>query len=139
MFGYILIRFNKSIYRWELVGDTLRLEAERKKQEYEKNLVVTTIKALLNQASERRWRGTAQKLLIEGKRITGELIAPTAQKVGYALRDLDGALYSYDRIIYEPVRNGNAGQIHNFYYEDSFAPKTVEAEETEAEHENVKF
>lgn len=117
----LLIRFNKNIYQWELVGDV----AERAKTVYDNNPIVKTIKSLLDESPDRRWSGTATKLLEDGKRITGSFIATTAQKLGYELIKLNDQLYEHDKISYEPTRNGNAGQIHNFSYAEVIEPTEV--------------
>jgi len=134
----LLIRHNKTTFHWELVGEANIFEAQRAKQEYDENLVVKTIKALLNETSDRKWSGTATKLNESGKRITGSFIAETSQKLGYELKSLDEQLYRYDKICYEPKKNGNAGNIHNFYYLEDVEPvvDTAAFKDDEADSSN---
>jgi hypothetical protein len=117
-----VIRFNKKIFQWQLVGDARELAEKQRRLDYDDNPIVRTIKVLLDKSLENRWEGTATILNEQGKRITGSTLAPTPQKVGLALRGLGEQLLEYDKIIYGPSPNGNAGLIHRFHYLTDYNP-----------------
>lgn len=124
-----VVRFNKDTWRWDAVGDAGWLAEQQARQEYDESPVVKTIKRLLEQSPERRWDGTAKDLMEAGKYIARTYIAPTAAKLGYAIKALDKPLFDYDGIIHSATANGNAGKRHSFYYQDLGEWVNVEQEE----------
>jgi len=116
-----IIRFNKVTCRWEVVGDANELAKQKAVEEYHNSPIVTTIKALLAEASERRWDGTAKKILEAGERFTGRPIAPTTQKLSGELKRLGKLLCEYDSISHTTTSNGNAGLVHHFAMRIEFA------------------
>ena len=104
----IVIQFNKSTCRWEVIGDKEEIDRE----EYESNPIVKVIKELINLNGY--WKGTASELIQESKKLQ-ILLSETAQKIGYKIKDLKELLLQYDGIHYDAVPNGNAGKYHYFY------------------------
>jgi len=133
------IKFNSDSYNWELVGDENLIYAQKEKHDYDNNLIVKTIKALLDEAPEKQWTGTATMLLEAGKRIFDTFIATTAQKIGYELIKLNDNLYKYDKIIYEPKSNGNAGQKHSFRYAEEEITKNDDTDYLGEDFSDVEF
>ena len=97
---------------WRDISDQ---KASDERAEYEDNPVVRVVKALLDEAVDKPWLGTATELLEASKRL-GITVDLTAQGVGYKLRDLGKQLYDYSNIVYTPIGNGTAPKKHHFYY-----------------------
>lgn len=110
-----VITFDKIIWKWKPVGAAELIAAQRDKLAYNNNPIVKTIKELLKQ--NREWKGTATDLLNEGKRICKTQIAPTATKLGRDLNKLDAQLLDYDGIVHDKTSNGNAGNVHYFFFQ----------------------
>lgn len=122
-----IISFDKSCSRWKPIGEADQITVQREKFLYESNPIVKTIRELLKQ--HREWKGTASDLLAEGKKICKRPLAVSAQALGYALRNLDEQLLSFDGIVHQKTGNGNAGNKHYFF----FNSWTDEAEQQEME------
>lgn len=114
----IVIRFNKSTWKWEPVGEAAQVAEERARAEYEQSPIVKTIKKLLEQSPGRRWDGTAKDLMAAGKYIAHTYLAVDNQKLGYAIRDLEKPLFEYDKIVHDTIKHGTAGKKHCFYYQN---------------------
>ena len=110
-----VITFDKSCWKWKPVGSAELIAAQRDKLAYDNNPIVKTIKALLKSNSE--WKGTATDLLNEGRKICKRQIAPTATKLGRDLNKLDAQLLDYDGIVHDKTSNGNAGNVHYFFFQ----------------------
>jgi len=113
-----VIRFDKTIWRWEPVGEAAQLAEERARAEYNQSPIVQTIKKLLEQSPERRWDGTAKDLMEAGKYIVRTYLAVDNQKLGYAIRNLEKPLFDYDGIVHSFTKHGTASKKHCFYYQD---------------------
>ncbi len=115
----IVIRFDKQLCRWQPVGAVDWLAEQRAREEYNNSPIVKTIKNLLDQSPTHRWDGTAKDLMEAGKYISRTYIAVDAQKLGYAIRDLEKPLFDYDGIVHSSGKtSGNGGKMHHFYYQD---------------------
>ena len=125
------VSFNVEQWRWEALGDADLLAEQRARLEYQNSPIVKTIKKLLGQSPEGRWSGTATELLDAGKYIAQTYLAPTATKLGHALKPLDKPLFEYDNIIHSATGNGNAGKKHHFYFAD--IPQLAEPDEKQLE------
>ena len=110
------IKFNKDAFQWETLGDADWLEEQRARLAYGESPIVKTVKRLLEQSAEKRWDGTAKELLEAGKYIAKAYLAPTPQKLGYALKPLDQPMFEYDGILHTTTGNGSGGKKHHFYY-----------------------
>ena len=98
------------------MGDADWLEEQRARLAYGESPIVKTVKRLLEQSAEKRWDGTAKELLEAGKYIAKAYLAPTPQKLGYALKPLDQPMFEYDGILHTTTGNGSGGKKHHFYY-----------------------
>ena len=111
-----VISFDKSSWKWKPIGALDLLTAQRERLAYDNNPIVKTIKELLKDEPE--WRGTANELMNEGRRICKCPIAPTAQRVGLAFKELDALLLEYDGIMHQRTGNGSGGKGHYFFLQD---------------------
>lgn len=124
------IRFDGSSCRWQMIGSAgSTLDAELRRL-HDNNPIVQTIRQLLDESKNGKWRGTASQLMEAGQRLSKQYIAPTTQKLGLELRKLDAALLDYDGIIHETTPHGNAGSTHHFYRS---APSWVDEAEQQQE------
>lgn len=121
-----IIHFNQNVFCWEVVGDANKIAEEDKKQSYENNPIVKTIKVLLSENPNHRWKGTATNLLQAGEKICNMHIAVSSTSLGKELNEnFDKDLFIYDKIIHKTSTNGNAGKIHHFYFFSVFANENV--------------
>lgn len=114
-----VIRFDKDEWRWRSVGAADWLAEQRARLAYNESPIVKTVKQLLEQSSDGRWDGTAKDLMIAGRFIARAYLAPSPQKLGYAIRDLEKPLFDYDRIVHAVSGRGTGGKKHSFYYQDA--------------------
>lgn len=114
-----VIRFDKGSWTWKPVGEAGWLAEQRARAAYDESPIVKTIKKLLEQSPEQRWDGTAKELMEAGKYIALTYLAADAQKLGYAIRDIEKPLFDYDGIVHAATKTGgNGGKKHHFYYQD---------------------
>ena len=112
-----VLYLNEDTCRWELLGDVEELAAQEAESEYKASPIVKTIKALLDEATEKRWTGNAKNLLEAGTRFFDVPLALSSQRLGKELTRLKDLLYQQDKIVYTISPNGNAGYRHHFCYE----------------------
>ena len=111
-----VVRFQRQSWRWEMVGAAADLEARRAREEYDRNPVVMTIRKLLQQSPGHRWEGTSKELLEAGRYLVRQPLAPDSQRLGFAIRNLEGPLLEYDGVGHMAANRGTAGKKHTFYY-----------------------
>lgn len=116
-----VITFNQDTGTWKAIGAEADVTAAAEWAKYHTNPIVKTIKALLEQSPEKRWDGPMKELLEAGKVIAETLLAPNAQQLGYAVKDLEPKLFQYDGIIHWAPSNGTGGKRHYFYYQGTDA------------------
>lgn len=109
------VKFNKSTWKWEKVGDARQLEDERKRQEFERNPITRTVLRLIEESPDNRWDGTAGELMEQGTRILGTQISPTVKKLGWSLKSMGKEFLDFVSVIYDTTTHGNAGKVHHFY------------------------
>lgn len=110
-----VIRMDRTTCRWEYLGTEDEMDAIRQRLEHEKDPAVITIKALLDDSPDGRWRGTASALMTEGMR-RNYMIGATAQAVGLAIQRIEGGLLEYDGIVHRLIRtSGRGGGDHEFF------------------------
>lgn len=110
-----VIRMDRTTCRWEYLGTEDEIDAIRQRLEYEKDPAVITIKALLDDSPDGRWRGTASALMSEGMR-RSYMIGATAQAVGLAIQRVEGGLLEYDGIAHRLIKtSGRGGGDHEFF------------------------
>ena len=81
--------------------------------QYENDPVVRTIRRLLD-GNGGKWEGTAGQLLKTGADLGFGRIAPTAQKLGYHLRELEAQMGMYDNVVHTSAPYGTSGRKHCF-------------------------
>ena len=114
-----VIRFDKGEWRWQKVGAADWLAEQRARQEYDSSPIVMTIKKLLEQSPTHRWDGQAKDLMEAGKYIARAYLAIDAQRLGYAIKDLEKPLFDFDGIVHSTSKtSGHGGNKHSFYYQD---------------------
>lgn len=110
-----VIRMDHTTCRWEYLGTEDEIDAIRQRLEYEKDPIVITVKALLDDSPDGRWRGTASALMSEGMR-RNYMIGATAQAVGLAIQRVEGGLLEHDGIAHRLIRtSGRGGGDHEFF------------------------
>ena len=107
----IVVHFNESKYRWEMVGSAEDEERKRKKREYENNPLVITVKQILKQPPY-AWKGTASDMLKAIYDVTGQPCPMDTRALGKAITDVKTQLY-YDSIEHNMKRNGQS-RTHYF-------------------------
>lgn len=112
--GELIMSFNKDTCQWELIGNAQDVAKQNEKSEYENNLIVRTIRTLLDESDNGIWTGNAKSLLEAGEQITGFQISSSSRSLNVALKKLQKQLREYDNIIYTSTTNGNAGQTNCF-------------------------
>jgi hypothetical protein len=112
-----VLRFHKTRCRWQVLGDAADLAQRQARENYDASPVVLTIKKLLSQSPEGRWEGTAKDLMEAGKYMAGTYLAPSAQKLGYLLRDLEQPMYEFDGIMHTAIHR-TEGKTHSFCYRE---------------------
>ena len=128
----MVIRFDKSEWRWKPLGAADWLAEQRARLEYDGSPIVKTIKKLLDQSPGHRWDGTAKDLMEAGKYIARTYLAADTQKLGYAIKALDKPLFDYDGIVHSFAKtSGNGGKKHTFYYQDLSCFEELEGDQEE--------
>jgi hypothetical protein len=61
-----------------------------------------------------------------GKYMAGTYLAPSAQKLGYLLRNLEQPMYEFDGIVHQSIQYGTGGKRHCFFYYDAKLQKLPE-------------
>ncbi|MDE6604811.1 MAG: AAA family ATPase [Clostridia bacterium] len=107
----IVVHFNESKYRWEMVGSAEDEERKRKKREYENNPLVITVKQILKNPPY-AWKGTASEMLKAIYDVTGQPCPMDTRALGKAITDVKTQLY-YDGIEHNMKRNGQS-RTHYF-------------------------
>jgi len=112
----IVICFNPDNGQWEFVGDAEELAKQEALNDYVVNAIPKTIKALIDETTDKRWSGNAKSLLEAGERFFGVPLSSSSQSLSKALTNLKDLLQEQDNIIYTISSNGNAGNTHHFRY-----------------------
>lgn len=109
-----VIEFNKDSCRWECKGSVDEIEERRLTLEYENDLVVRTVKHLLE--DNLVWEGTASDLFDACIDFTGTPPDKSPDSLGKKIRATAKMLYLRDQILYfPPGKNGGAGgRKHKF-------------------------
>ena len=110
-----VIEFDKTFYKWRVIGDSEQIAEQRARREYQENPIVVTIKKLLNQ-SPGGWSGTMQELMDAGKYLADAYLAATPRDLSSKLKALDKPLFDYDRIVHSRGENGTGGAKHRLFY-----------------------
>ena len=140
--GEVVMSFNKSDYKWHILGNAEEIEEKHAEEEYEQDPIVLTIKKLLKQ-SPAGWSGTMNDLLEAGKHFAGTYLAATARDLANKVKALTPSLWNYDKIVHERAKNGGGGGRHHFYTATvtfKHPPLvTVDGKSTGEEHESPRI
>lgn len=105
--------------KWKNLGNAAALEETRKKQEYDRDPLVNTIRKLVSQGHG-KWRGRVKEIISSSQYFKGCRIYGTPQKVGSHIKKIEADLEKYDCIHHETIDWGNGGNIHVFESENPF-------------------
>lgn len=109
-----VLEFNKDTYKWRVLGDLEDRMEQKRRDEYERNPIVQTIRILL-QRSPLGWTGTAAELFQECIEKAGTYPAKNEQVMSREVKRLAPLLFEWDGIIYKPpAYAGRNGRKHTF-------------------------
>ena len=115
----IVVHFDETKYRWEMVGTAEEEERKRKKREYENNPIVKTVKDLLKQYPM-GWKGTATDLIKAVYDVTGSPCIYSTAALGKEITSIETQLY-YDGIEHSMKRSGSS-RVHYFGKRQAYKP-----------------
>lgn len=118
-----MMEFDKSTFKWVLRGDYESQLQQKQWQEYEDDVIVKTIKALIKDTGE--YEGTATDINNKCLELFGDATELTPAVLSKKIRALAHLLNFYDAIIYEaPPENGKGGKrLHKFKQKIDFTQK----------------
>lgn len=115
----VVVHFDETKYRWEMVGTAEEEERKRKKREYENNPIVKTVKDLLKQYPM-GWKGTATDLIKAVYDVTGSPCIYSTAALGKEITSIETQLY-YDGIEHSMKRSGSS-RVHYFGKRQAYKP-----------------
>lgn len=115
----IMVHFNETKYRWDMVGTAEEEERKRKKREYENNPIVKTVKDLIKQYPM-GWKGTATDLIKAVYDVTGNPCIYSTAALGKEIMNIETQLY-YDGIEHSMKRSGSS-RVHYFGKRQAYKP-----------------
>lgn len=110
--------------KWKNLGNATAVEETRKKQEYDRDPLVNTIRKLVHQNGG-KWRGRVKEIISSSQYFKGFRIYDSPQKVGRKIKDIEKKLEEYDAIHHLEMPHGNSGSEHVFESENPFGEKEV--------------
>lgn len=120
----IMVHFNETKYRWDMVGTAEEEECKRKKREYENNPIVKTVKDLIKQYPM-GWKGTATDLIKAVYDVTGSPCIYSTAALGKEIMNIETQLY-YDGIEHSMKRSGSS-RVHYFGKRQAYKPTYQQA------------
>jgi hypothetical protein len=115
----VVVHFDETKYRWDMVGTAEEEERKRKKREYENNPIVKTVKDLLKQYPM-GWKGTATDLIKAVYDVTGSPCIYSTAALGKEITSIETQLY-YDGIEHSMKRSGSS-RVHYFGKRQAYKP-----------------
>lgn len=115
----VVVHFDETKYRWDMVGTAEEEERKRKKREYENNPIVKTVKDLLKQYPM-GWKGTATDLIKAVYDVTGSPCIYSTAALGKEITSIETQLY-YDGIEHSMKRSGSS-RVHYFGKRQAYNP-----------------
>ncbi|MFR5856778.1 MAG: AAA family ATPase [Bacilli bacterium] len=111
-----ILEFDKSSFKWRLLGDYESQIQQKQWEEYTSDPIVQTIKTLIGDNG--KYEGTAGDINNKCVELFGETASIQTALLGKKIRALASLLNFYDNIIYEaPPENGKGGKrLHKFKY-----------------------
>ena len=106
----LALEFDNERFTWICKGDA----TEMKKNAYECNPVILTIRAMLKE--EDSWTVTMSEMMAYGKEVLGYDIAKAPNSLSNELKSYDAMLREYDGIIHSNINpnGGTKGRQHKF-------------------------
>lgn len=124
-----VLKFNTDTCRWVNLGNADDYAEQQAIAEYQQSPVVLTVKRLLSQSPDRKWSGTAAKLIEAGRLIAKTTIATSPRELSDKLKNMDKPMFEIDGIVHERKKNGSGGGVHTFYYQSDVVFEEIEQEE----------
>lgn len=115
----VVVHFDETKYRWDMVGTAEEEERKRKKREYENNPIVKTVKDLIKQYPM-GWKGTATDLIKAVYDVTGSPCIYSTAALGKEITSIETQLY-YDGIEHSMKRSGSS-RVHYFGKRQAYKP-----------------
>ena len=115
----VVVHFDETKYRWEMVGTAEEEERKRKKCEYENNPIVKTVKDLLKKYPM-GWKGTATDLIKAVYDVTGSPCIYSTAALGKEITSIETQLH-YDGIEHSMKRSGSS-RVHYFGKRQAYKP-----------------
>lgn len=109
----IKAEFDKKECVWKSLGSAEEYEERKKKQEYDSNPVIRTIKSLLDH-NNGIWQGRLNELISASKYTGGRPITNNSKSLGRQMKVLIPQLYNYDAIDTRTISKGTASKIYEF-------------------------
>lgn len=106
-------KLKRSGIKWENLGCAEALEETRKRQKYDTDPLVNTIRKLVQQNSG-KWKGRVKEIISSSQYFKGCRIYDTSQKVGIKIKAIEKDLEEYDMIVHSEISKGTGGVIHVF-------------------------
>ena len=110
--------FDKETCMWKLLGTTEQYQEDKKRNDYEKNPIVRTIKKLLEQGRG-TWTGKVTEI-INSSKYFGCTIYTNGSVTGREINKLRSDLYNFDFITVETSKKGSASAEYTFKTENPF-------------------
>ena len=98
-FNQLVIKFNKNIFKWQMIASYDEIKAEKEKEEYENNPLVATIKHLVKN-SNGNWSGTLKDITSKFKELYPYLAVRYKSITTKMLKEVSDKLKKYDNIKY---------------------------------------
>ena len=95
-----VIKFNKDKCKWQMIGNVENYNEHLKRQSYNNNTLVATIKTLLKDKNV--WTGTLKELNNEHMKLYNNLYSDNSHKLGKELINIESLLLECDNIVYIP-------------------------------------
>ena len=108
----LTIRWSKSAFKWELLGDAADLEEQRREREFRQNPIVRTVAEILRQ-NDGEWSGSVKEIISSSKYFDSGAywIPESCQKVGVYLKKHTAEFLHYEGISYgESIKTAHNNQ-----------------------------
>lgn len=103
--------------KWVNLGNAAAVAEARRRQAYDRDPVVNTIKKLLSQ-NNGKWRGRVKEIIDSSQYFKGCRIYGSPQKVGHQIAARIADMQEYDQIYHSEIPNGSGGKAHSFETEN---------------------
>jgi RecA-family ATPase len=121
------MKFNKSDYKWNMMGKSKDMDQLRKELEYKQSPIIGTIRKLVEQ-NQGKWKGTASEIISASQYFNGLHIYDTKQQVGQKINEFVQLLKDYDCIEFHRNSTSKTNE-YEFTYNNPFV-STVSTDST---------